>query len=220
MFIRQLAVLGLLMATVACSGPETVRLTDNPGVSLAGKELHSTREAPPSFTAMTPAHGAFAVVGVVAAIAEGDTLVAQAGIENPAATIEDAIAQHLRSRYRAAGSGQPLSFEDDKPGDLAAWARENNVRDLIIDVETNGWGFIYQGFNFGSYTVNYSAMFRLIDSSSGEIVAQHFCIGNSHEEPEGAPSHEDLLANDAALIKSLLDERARACIEEITTQVL
>jgi hypothetical protein len=220
MFFRQLAVLGLLMATAACGLPETVRLADSPDASLAGKELHSTREAPPSFIAMTATHGAFAMVGVAAAIAEGNTLVAQAGIENPAAGIEDAITSHLRSRYGTAGSGRPLSFDDDKPGDLAAWARENNVRDLIVDVETNGWGFNHMGFNYSSYAVSYSAVFRLIESSSGQVLAQHTCTGGSPDDAEGAPSHDDLLANDAALIKSLLDERAQACIAEITTQVL
>lgn len=220
MYFRRLAILGLLLATVGCASTESVRLADNPGASLAGKQLHSTREAPPSFLAMTPTHGAFAVVGVVAAAAEGDTLVAQEGIENPAAMIEDAVASHLRSRYGAAGNGRPVSFDDEKPDDLATWARQNNVRDLIVDVETNGWGFNYQGFNFSSYTVGYSAVFRLIDSSTGEVLAQHFCAGASHDDAEGAPSHDELLANDAALIKSLLAERAQVCIDEITTQVL
>ncbi len=220
MFIRRMAVLAVLMTTVGCASTETVRLADNPGTSLSGKQLHSTREAPPSFLAMTPVHGGLGPFGAVAAFSEGDTLVVQEGIENPATMIEDAIAGHLRSRYGAAANGRPVSFDDEKPDDLAAWARQNNVRDLIVDVETNGWGFNYQGFNFSSYTVGYSALFRLIDSSSGEVLAQHFCTGGSHEDAEGAPSHEDLLANDAALVKSLLAERAQACIDEITSQVL
>lgn len=220
MFIQRMAVLAVLMITVGCASTETVRLADNPGASLSGKQLHSTREAPPSFLAMTPIHGGFGAFGAVAAFSEGDTLVVQEGIENPAPMIEDAVASHLRSRYGAAGNGRPVSFDSEKPDDLAAWARQNNVRDLIVDVETNGWGFNYQGFNFSSYTVGYSAVFRLIDSSTGEVLAQHFCSGASHDDAEGAPSHDELLANDAALIKSLLAERAQACIDEITTQVL
>ncbi len=220
MFIRHLAVLGVLVATVGCASTETVRLADNPGVSLAGKQLHSTREAPPSFLAMTPIHGGLAAFGAMAAFSEGDTLVVQEGIENPANMIEDAIARHLRSRHNAAGSGRALLFDDDKPDDLAAWARQNNVRDLIVDVETNGWGFNYQGFNFSSYTVGYSATFRLIDPATGDVLAQHFCSGGSHDDPEGAPTHDQLLANNAALLKSLLNQRAEACIAEITTQVL
>ena len=219
MILRHAVVLAALLATVGCASTETVRLADNPGASLTGKQLHSTREAPPSFLALTATHGAFAVVGVAAAAADGNTLVAQAGIEDPAPMIEDAIARHLRNRHGTT-NGRPLMFDDDKPGDLAAWGRRNNVRDLIVDVETNGWGFNYQGFNFSSYTVGYSAVFRLIDSSTGEVLAQHFCAGASHDDAEGAPSHDELLANDAALIKSLLAERAQVCIDEITTQVL
>ncbi len=220
MITRFVAALGLLAAVAGCASTETVRLADNPGASLAGKELHSTREAPPSFLAMTPIHGGLAAFGAMAAFAEGDTLVVQQGIENPAPIIEDAIAQHLRSRHGTAGSGRPLVFDDDKPSDLAAWARQNNVRDLIVDVETNGWGYNYQGFNFGSYTVGYSATFRLIDPATGDVLAQHFCSGGSHDGPEGAPSRDELLANNAALLKTLLNQRAQACIEEITTQVL
>lgn len=219
MLIRYMAVLAILFSVVGCASTETVRLADNAGATLTGKQLHSTREAPPSFLALTATHGAFAVVGVAAAAADGDTLVAQAGIEDPAAMIEDAIARHLRSQHGTT-NGRPLMFDDDKPGDLAAWGRQNNVRDLIIDVETNGWGFNYQGFNFSSYTVGYSAYFKLIDPSTGEVLAQHFCSGGSHDEPEGAPSHDELVANNAALIKTLLNERAQACIDEITTQVL
>lgn len=220
MFIQRMAILGLLAAVAGCASTETVRLADNPGVSLAGKELHSTRESPPSFLALTPVHGGFAAFGAMAAYSEGDTLVAQEGIEDPASMIEDAIARHLRSRHGTSGSGRTLMFEDDKPGDLAAWARQNNVRDPIIDVETNGWGFNYLGFNFSNYTVGYSATFRLIDPATGAVLAQHFCSGGSHDEPEGAPSHDDLLANNSALIKTLLAERAQACIDEITTQIL
>ena len=151
MLIRNMAVLAILFSVVGCASTETVRLADNAGASLTGKQLHSTREAPPSFLALTATHGAFAVVGVAAAAADGDTLVAQAGIEDPAPMIEDAIARHLRNRHGAT-NGRPLMFDDDKPGDLAAWGRQNNIRDLIIDVETNGWGFNYQGFSFSSYT--------------------------------------------------------------------
>lgn len=219
MIIRWVAVAAVLTMTVGCASTETVRLADNPGASLTGKQLHSTREAPPSFLALTATHGAFAVVGVAAAAADGDTLVAQSGIEDPAPMIEDAIARHLRTRHGAT-SGRPLMFDDDKPGDLAAWGRQNNVRDLIVDVETNGWGFNYQGFNFSAYTVGYSANFRLIDPSTGEVLAQYFCSGGSHDDPDGAPSHDELVANNAALIKTLLNERAQACIDEITTQVL
>lgn len=220
MFIWRMAVLAVLMATVGCASTETVRLADNPGASLAGKQVHSTREAAPSFLALTPIHGGFAAFGVMAAYGEGDTLVAQEGLEDPAVMIEDAVARHLRSRHGTAGNGQALMFEDDKPDDLAAWARQNNVRDLIVDVETNGWGFSYQGFNFSSYSVAYSALFRLIDPSTGQVLAQHFCSGGSHDDAEGAPSHDDLLANGSALLKSLLNERAQTCIDEITTQVL
>ncbi len=220
MIIRWMAVAAVLTMTVGCASTETVRLADNPGASLTGKQVHSTREAPPSFLALTATHGAFAVVGVAAAASDGDTLVAETGIEDPAPMIEDAIARHLRSRYGVAGTGRPLMFDEDKPDDLAGWARQNNVRDLVIDVETNGWGFNYQGFNFSSYTVGYSALFRLIDPATGDVLAQHFCSGASHDDPEGAPSHDDLLANDSALIKTLLAERAQVCIEEITTRVL
>lgn len=220
MFIQRIAVLGLLMATVGCAATETVRLADNPGASLAGKQVHSTREAPPSFLALTPAHGGFAAFGVMAAYGEGDTLVVQEGIDDPAVMIEDAVARHLRSRHGTGGNGRILTFEGDKPDDLVAWARQNDVHDLIVDVETSGWGFSYQGFSFSSYSVTYSALFRLIDPSTGQVLAQHLCSGGSHDDAEGAPSHDDLLANDAALLKSLLSERAQVCIDEITTQVL
>lgn len=219
MFIRPIAALAVLLIAAGCASTETVRLADNPGASLTGKQLHSSREAPPSFLAMTATHGAFAVVGVAAAASDGNTLVAEAGIEDPAPMIEDAIARHLRNRHGAT-NGRPLMFDDDKPGDLAGWGRENNVRDLIVDVETNGWGFNYQGFNFSAYTVGYSAYFRLIDPSTGDVLAQYFCRGASHDDPDGAPTHDELLANNAALIKTLLAERAQACIDEITTQVL
>ena len=71
MLIRNMAVLAILLSVVGCASTETVRLADNAGASLTGKQLHSTREAPPSFLALTATHGAFAVVGVAGRLGVG-----------------------------------------------------------------------------------------------------------------------------------------------------
>lgn len=215
MIVRCIAAICLLVAASGCASKGSIRLADNPETSLLGKQLHSAREAPPYFLALSPNHVAFGLMGAASAYSAGNRLVIQEGIEDPAVTIEDAILDHLRNRH-GTDNGDPLVFGDDKPRNLAGWARENDIRDLIVDVTTDTWGFSFQGSDFSSNVVGYSATFRLIESATGDVLAQHVCRSESDE----APSREALLTNGAILLKALLNRGAQNCIAEITTQVL
>jgi hypothetical protein len=220
MFFRLFAVLSLLVLGTACTTTEAVRLAEPPTANLSGKQVHLAREASPSFGAITAGNGMFGAVGIIAAYSEGDELVEQNGVQDPSLAIEQALIQHLRTRYQAGGPGRIIEFGEDKPADLGRWAQENNVRGLIIDVETLGWGFVYFPTVWSKYRVNYTAKVRLIDPQSKEVIAQYLCSGATPEDSDAAPSYDTLVDNRAAGLKAILNERARTCIEEVKTAIL
>ena len=220
MILRQFAVLCLLIFATACTSTKAVRLAEPPTASLSGKQVHMAREASPSFGAITAGNGMFAGVGIIAAYSEGDELVEQTGVQDPSLAIEQALIRHLRTRYQTGGPGRVIDFGEDKPDDLGRWAQENNVRGLIIDVETVGWGFIYFPTVWSKYRVTYSAKVRLIDPQSKEVVAQYFCSGTAPEDSDTAPTYDELVDNRAAGLKAILGERAKTCVNEVQSEIL
>lgn len=217
-FARVLA-LFLLVVTAACATPDPIVLSEPPTASLSGKQVHMAREATPSFGAITAGKAMLGVVGALAAHSEGEELVARNGIEDPAVAIEQALIRHLRARYRAGGPGRVLEFGEEKPGDLGQWAQSNRVDGLIVDVETEGWGFNYFPTTWTKYRVGYRGTVRLIDVASRQVIAQYQCVLAGPETADEAPTYDQLTANGAAGLKAILNQRAKACVEEVTAVV-
>lgn len=220
MLIRRLAVLPLLLLIAACATPESIRLAEPPTAPLSGKQVHVAREKTPDFSAMTAGKSMFGLVGAIATIAAGNNLVRENGVEDPAETIEQALIRHLRASYGTAGSARAIEFDEEKPKDLGRWARDNNVAGVIVDVQTVNWGLVYFPTVWSKYRVQYLAHMRMIDVANGEVIAQHQCGGITPDESDNAPTYEDLTANRAAGLKTMLDDWAKLCIDEVMTTVL
>jgi hypothetical protein len=101
----------------------------------------------------------------------------------------------------------------------AELARQYSGADLLLDVQTVNWGFAYFPTDWNNYRVIYSAKARLIDTKTRKVLAEGFC-SRVPEKTDDAPSHEELLANQAARLKQELEAAADHCISEFRAKVL
>lgn len=102
------------------------------------------------------------------------------------------------------------------PKELAA---QYSDADVLLDVQTINWSFVYFPTDWNSYRVIYSAKIRVIDVKKSKLLAEGFC-SRIPENSETAPSHDELLADQAARLKQELRIGADHCVEEFRNKVL
>lgn len=180
---------------------------------LKGKKVVLVQRESPSFVAMTSGKGMFAVAGVGAAVAAGNKLVKEKNIVDPAMNIATSLGKTLNSRFGATMAGKTSGVaSSDNLNEIIGLAGNS---DYALDVVTNGWTYIYDGFNFSDYFVGYSARVRLVDVRTSEVVSSGFCAYDAKKAGKSAVTHDALLRNDAAYIKQELADATRICTEQL-----
>lgn len=204
----------LLLLLGACAGPQNLAVSRDTLDAMQGKSVVLIQRESPGFVAMTSGKGMFAVAGVGAAVVAGNKMVSENGIVDPAMTISRTLAHSLANGYGVQVQGETEVVESDNVDSLVAAAGQS---DYALDVATNGWSYIYDGFSFGDYFVGYSSKLRLIDVRSGEVVSSGLCLYDAKKNGKTAVTHEKLLAENAAYIKQELADATNLCIEEFAT---
>ncbi|MEM7171839.1 MAG: hypothetical protein AAF530_16835 [Pseudomonadota bacterium] len=200
----------------ACVSP-TMPLQTQDLNEFEGEAVNVRQETLPTFVASTPGNAAFGLVGALVSFSEGNELVAKNHISDPAGQIGQSVSQRLMTEYGAV-SGQTMVADDyDRdPEDIVAWAEENEMTGLLVDVESTGWGFRNPPFSFSTYQVMYSGLVRVYDLESGSVIAQHHC----NLATPGETGYDDLVDDQAAGIKSRLADLADLCANEVFDQAL
>ena len=90
--------------------------------------------------------------------------------------------------------------------------------DYVLDVETTGWSFIYDGFSFSDYLVGYSVKMRLIDVANAVPIAEGSCCYNTKGAGKPLVSYEKLQENNGAYIKQTLDDATTFCVDKFKTE--
>lgn len=200
---------GLAVVLAGCATP-TVPMQQNVAATLKGKTVaRTTYAAKPDFTAMTPANGAFGLVGALAAISAGNSLVNDNGLTVPSDTIGQVLVSQLRDERGMRMAVEPVATSSDDIGRIVAAAK--GKADYVLDVQTTGWGITYYPTHWGSYRVNHSAHARLIDVADNRVVAQGRCL-TGPDYTDQAPSYNELLDNRAAGLKSRLSLAGDECV--------
>ena len=171
----------------------------------------------PSFVALTPGTTVFGVIGAVIRINEGNALIKENNISDPAIVISDALRNAMVSRYQmTAVPATTTSLNDESVG---AIARAYAGSDFVVDVKTVNWGFGYMPVNWDSYQVRYLARARLIDVKSGGIVAEDYCARSSKELSD-AVSYQKLTENRSQFLRAKLAGYADSCAKELVKRML
>jgi hypothetical protein len=203
---------------VGCVSVQKVPLTASSGATLRDREITLGVRDKPDFTAFrssTMALGGGLLAGAIT-IAEGNRIVAQNLIDDPAAAISRALSANLEQAYQVRPTARTAKVEDD---DVAATARQNPGADLILDVRTLAWMFTYFPTAWTRYRILYSARLRLIDVKRSQVVAEGLCKHLPDETPD-APTFDELVADKAARLKRELGIAAERCVRTFATETL
>lgn len=175
----------------------------------------TTREKP-SFVAMTAGKAAFALFGAFAMIAEGNQIVEKNQIDDPANAIASALTSSLSEKYGAKAIPAAITVNSEDAAQISASAKDKAR--YLVDVQTIGWGFGYFPTDWSHYRVFYNAKARLIDAQSKSFIAEGFCKRFPAEQ-EGAPTYDELMANEAALLKEKLSKAMSECVTSLQAEM-
>jgi hypothetical protein len=187
------------------------------GSTLQGKHVVVSHYAKPDFAAMTAGKAAFGLIGGLAMVSAGNDLVKSEGIEDPAIEISQRLADDMAAKHSA--TVLPISNKiatDDNPSSLV---KAYPGADLILDVKTLNWMYIYYRSQWSKYHVMYIARVRLIDGKTGALLAQHLCNVDP-TDPKNPPTSDALRADHAALLKQSLHKAADTCVSDVEQQAL
>jgi hypothetical protein len=202
--------------TAGCVSVQQIPMSASSAEVVQGKEIALSQRARPDFSATTAVKAAFGGLGVGATVSEGNRLVKENGIEDPALYIAQTLAADLQGRYntRLSPKGAPIAGDD-----LAELAKSANGSDLVLDIRTINWSFVYFPTSWAKYRVIYAARLRLVDAKSARVIAE----GGCHRVPQQSaqsPTYAELVANSAQRLKQELKTAADFCISEFKAKTL
>jgi hypothetical protein len=137
------------------------------------------------------------------------------GIEDPAVEIGRKLAAAIARVYLLQPVDGVVARAAVAVDDLAK--PEYPQADLILVIATTGWGFGPIGR--GQSHVTYRGTLTLVDKRSKAVVAQGSCVFNPLRSDDD-PLYDDLVANNAALLKERLHDIEETCADEYGSKVL
>lgn len=203
---------------VGCVSTKTVPMDTAKVEQTSPSSITISSRERPSFMAMTAGKAMVGgLVGAAAMMIAGNNIVEENEIEDPAGHISSGLAASLAERL-----GIEQVDENGfvtKETAVAGLSRDYAASDLLVDVETLGWGFTYYPFAMRTYDVTYSARLKVIDTRSMQAVAEAHC-NRRPERTDDSPSHAELLENGAERLKQELRAAADSCMREFENKIL
>ncbi len=207
--------IAMILTLAGCAGPKLVPF-DKADAQLHGRTITLVHREMPSFSAATPGKASFALVGAFAMLEAGDKIVKEDGIEDPAVRIGEDLLQAI-----AASNGMRIVSNDEiaVTAEVSKLAKQYPMADLVLDVETVSWSFVYFPTNWTHYRVVYNVQLHLIDTKRATLLADGHCA-HVPSETRDAPTYEQLLEDHGARLKQELAAAADQCIGELRSKVL
>lgn len=215
--LKIIAVLVILISLTACTTVTHTPLSTEASVQLRKKSFASTQYPPADFAAFTAGKAAFGLIGAAVMVSEGNTIVKDNGIEDPARKISRGLIDRLVvSREMQLTKINTTNATND---DIGALISRYPGPDYLLDVKTFNWMFNYYPTDWAHYKVSYSARLRLIDTSNKKVIAETMCSSVQGDD-KNPPSKDQLLENKAALLKKYLDQAADICVNLLAYGIL
>ncbi|WP_447981958.1 hypothetical protein [Achromobacter kerstersii] len=206
----------VVLSLGACTTVKHAPISQDSLSKLEGKSIVSSRYGQPDFTAFTAGKAAFAMLGAAAMVTEGNTIVKENGIEDPAKAISAGLQSKLASlKNTTVVNASGVAAKDDVATVVAA----SPGGDYVLDVKTLTWMFNYYPTDWAHYRVSYTARLRLIDAATKAVVAESACTGVQGDD-KNPPTKDQLLENGAGLLKGYLAKAGEACTEVLARDVL
>jgi hypothetical protein len=204
-----------LIVQGCASAPAVIKLAPEHSTGLTGRALVGVAQKPPGFTPFEPAAAAFGAFGGLAMAAAAEKFAQENGIVDPAPLIEERVKASLAQAH-GSSIGETLDLMAAKDG--TPYPKRDGV--LFVDAKTTYWQYVYFPLDWGRFKVQYNALVQLVDGPSSQVLGQYFCVKESHTDSATAPTKDQLLANNSALVNELLQKMAIECATEFETAVL
>jgi hypothetical protein len=193
---------------------------------LQGGTLAVTQRERADFAAMTAgkmaAGGLGGAIGGaiagVAAVKEGNRLITERNIPDPAVEIARQLSAHAGDQLGFKLNAEPVATKaTSDTAELATTAAGKAA--YLLDVQTINWTCIYQPLNWTKYNVLYSAKLRLIDVAKKELVAEGFFSWATPKEGEH-PGYDELFADNGKALRTQLDTATKLAVAHFKEKVL
>jgi len=209
-----IAFVGLLLASGCSLAP--VKITPTTADKLHGQSLTTDIYPQPDFIDTSPGIMLLGLIGYAVAKKEGESIVHQDGLQDPAVAIGTQLAEDLAHIYGMnVVTNTAQSVVNDTPAALAKTYA--NVR-YLLDLKTTNWNLLYYPTAWDTYTVIYWADFRLIDTDTAKIIAQGTC----KERPDLTPTsstYGEVLANNGVILKKIIQDDIAVCVKDLETNI-
>ncbi len=215
--LRTIVLVLISLTMTACVSTKTIVISEPDSAQLDQSSLTTTKRDKPDFSAVTAGKAVVGgLIGAMAMIAAGNNIVEEHDIADPADYITKQLAEELATHYgvnvQASEAGE---LESESPQKIS---KQHDGVDYVLDVRTVNWSFAYFPSDWNNYRVIHNARMRLIDTETGDVIAQGFC-SRIPEKTSTAPSKDELLAENAARLKQELQIAADECIENLKANV-
>ena len=206
-----------------CVSTAPVSVSDSRLSQAAGATFTHTLRAMPSFgnfsfTNATVGIAAGGIAGGIATVESGKKLIAKNGILDPALSISKQLCAELSARFKLSFNEAAAVKIETVDAKEVAHAIGGKV-DFVLDVQTANWGSYYLPTNWTRYRVIYAAKVRLLDARKSQIVAEGFFHWKTPDNAKH-PTHDELFANNAAVLREQLEEASRAATAYFIVEVL
>lgn len=94
---------------------------------------------------------------------------------------------------------------------------QHQIADLTLDVRTSQWGF--KPVRMGHYGITYEGTLKLVDTRNKTVIAEGACL-SLPVDSDDAPTYDELLANDAMILKASLSSLEEFCTTDYRTRIL
>lgn len=208
-----------LLILTSCASTENIPMDMAQLDASNPQTVTTTMREKPDFSARTAGKAGLigGLVGASAMIVAGNEIIQENDVDDPASYISNELAEALAIKINLEKvSNNGIITDSSSLSDLSSTYSQG---DLLIDVQTIGWGFSYFPMDWNNYRVGYSAKLRLIDTKSNTTIAEGFC-SREPDQDDKSPSYDEMLSDNAARIKKELKIAADYCINEFKTNVL
>ena len=166
--MKKLIISAILIATLSGCATKTIPLSPNVGNAYRGKSITYAVREKPSFSAMTAGKAMFGAIGGAAMVVKGNEIVRENNVPDPATTIGATLVNDLATKYGLIVKKPTKRTSSKKPTQVAS---DYSNADLVLDVRTKGWGFVYFPMDWNNYRILYNDELFLIDTAKSEVVA-------------------------------------------------
>lgn len=203
---------------MVCVSTRAAQMDTTSAAGLRGKVVAITLRPRTGVIAMTRAKVSFhGLVGAVAMTQSNNkSAVAENGIEDSAPVLSQALLLAAQKQYGAVSAASPVRIDTTDVRQLAGAAAG---ADVLFDVQEVEFTYEFIPFKHDQYRVHSSFKFRIVDVHTGTLMAERSCQQSTKDEPTH-PSEDELMANDAALLKQILNTQRDQCANQFETQVL